>query len=102
MIIPVAAERDALGYWTHPSLVRSGCETTAHLTHWLKTHRLACFVMLMCDEDPEAYLAELARGQETPCARDWHVMPPDNDGWFIGSIHASQNGTVCYWLRQIA
>lgn len=50
MIIPVAAERDALGYWTHPSLVRSGCETTAHLTHWLKTHRLACFVMLMCDE----------------------------------------------------
>ena len=65
MIIPVAAERDALGYWTHPSLVRSGCETTAHLTHWLKTHRLACFVMLMCDEDPEAYLAELARGQET-------------------------------------
>lgn len=39
--------------------------------------------LLMCDEDPEAYLAELKRSHDNPCARDWHVMPPDDDGWFI-------------------
>lgn len=37
----------------------------------------------------------------SPLEPGWHLMPPDDDGWFIGSIQASQNGPVCYCLRQI-
>ncbi|ENV3460329.1 hypothetical protein ACMT9R_004350 [Salmonella enterica] len=29
MIVPVDADRDEHGYWTHPALTRSGCEIPA-------------------------------------------------------------------------
>ncbi len=31
MIIAAEVKRDEQGYWTHPALVRSGCETSAEL-----------------------------------------------------------------------
>ncbi|HIG8061424.1 TPA: hypothetical protein ACYF56_005703, partial [Klebsiella pneumoniae] len=50
MIIAAEVKRDEQGYWTHPALVRSGCETSAELSYWLRTHKLQCFVMTMRDE----------------------------------------------------
>ncbi|HBR4718517.1 TPA: hypothetical protein L9W43_004804 [Klebsiella pneumoniae] len=32
MIIAAEVKRDEQGYWTHPALVRSGCETSAELS----------------------------------------------------------------------
>lgn len=29
-------------------------------------------------------------------ARDWMPEPPDDDGWFLGSVH-----DTCYWFRHI-
>lgn len=26
--------------------------------------------------------------------------PPDDDGWFLGSVHDTGDGPVCYWFRQ--
>ncbi len=40
MIIAAEVKRDEQGYWTHPALVRSGCETSAELSYWLRTHKL--------------------------------------------------------------
>ena len=40
MIIAAEVKRDEQGYWTHPALVRSGCETSAELSPgcpWLDT-----------------------------------------------------------------
>ena len=54
MIIAAEVKRDEQGYWTHPALARSGCETSAELSYWLRTHKLQCFVMTMRDEAPEA------------------------------------------------
>ncbi|UIN02621.1 hypothetical protein [Yersinia ruckeri] len=100
MIIPVEVERDDMGYWTHPSLARSGCETAAELGHWLRLHRLTCFVMTMRDEDTEAFAAGFT--DEAPDARGWKLTPPPGKGGFLGSVHDTDNGPVCYWLRQIA
>ena len=25
--------------------------------------------------------------------------PPDDDGWFLGSVHDTGDGPVCYWFR---
>lgn len=36
MIVPVGINRDEHGYWTHPALTRSGCETPAELRYWLR------------------------------------------------------------------
>lgn len=37
MIVPVDADRDEHGYWTHPALAHSGCETPTELRYWLRT-----------------------------------------------------------------
>lgn len=50
MIVPVDAERDERGYWTHPALFGSGCESAADFHYWLRTQGLQCFVMTMWDE----------------------------------------------------
>lgn len=84
MIVPVDAERDEHGYWTHPALIRSGCETPAELGYWLRSHGLQCFVMTMRDE---AFAAGFT--DETP----------DDDGWFLGSVHDTSYGPACYWFR---
>ena len=86
MIIAAEVKRDEQGDWTHPALARSGCETPAEFRYWLKTHGLLCFVMTMRDEAPEA--------------RGWIPELPDEDGWFLGSVHATCDGPVCYWFRQ--
>ncbi|MGM1324752.1 hypothetical protein ACS0TW_01565, partial [Klebsiella michiganensis] len=78
MIVATDVKRDEQGYWTHPALARSGCETPAEFRYWLKTHGLQCFVMIMRDEAPEVYAAGLT--DEAPDARDWIPEPPDEDG----------------------
>ncbi|MDU2544408.1 MAG: hypothetical protein E7D33_28740, partial [Klebsiella sp.] len=50
MIVPVEVDRDARGYWTHPALIRSCCQTTPQLMWWLRVQKLECFVMSMRDE----------------------------------------------------
>lgn len=97
MIIAAEVKRDEQGYWTHPALVRSGCETSAELSYWLRTHKLQCFVMTMRDEAPEAFAAGFT--DEAPDARGWIPEPPDDDGWFLGSVHDTGDGPVCYWFR---
>ncbi len=81
MIIVAEVKRDEQGYWTHPALVRSGCETSAELVTGLRTHKLQCFVMTMRDEAPEAFAAGFT--DEAPDARGWIPEPPDDDGWFL-------------------
>ncbi|MFJ5378165.1 hypothetical protein ACIPSX_12545 [Pectobacterium sp. CHL-2024] len=33
---------------------------------------------------------------------DWNPTPPAGDGWFVGSIHDTEDGPVCIWLRENA
>jgi len=97
MIIAAEVKRDEQGYWTHPALARSGCETSAELSYWLRTNKLQCFVMTMRDEAPEAFAAGFT--DEAPDARGWIPEPPDDDSWFLGSVHDTGEGPVCYWFR---
>ncbi len=29
----------------------------------------------------------------------WEPERPEGDGWFIGSIHDTEDGPVCVWMR---
>lgn len=31
----------------------------------------------------------------------WEPETPDGEGWFVGSIHDSEDGAVCIWLRAV-
>ncbi|HFY7617999.1 hypothetical protein GW742_23790 [Citrobacter freundii] len=97
MIVPVDVNRDEHGYWTHPALTRSGCETPAELRYWLITHGLECFVMTMRDEATDAYCAAWDDGP--PDASTWDLTSPPGEGWFLGSVHDTGDGPVCYWFR---
>lgn len=98
MIIAAEVKRDEQGYRTHPALARSGCETPAKLSYWLRTRGLQCFVMTMRDEAPEAFAAGFT--DEAPDARGGIPEPPDENGWFLGSVHDTGDGPVCYWFCQ--
>lgn len=82
MIVPVEVCRDERGYWTHPALIRSCCETTPQLMWWLRVQKLTCFVMTMRDEAPEAFCAAWNDGP--PDASTWELIPPPGEGWFWG------------------
>ncbi|EFQ6726001.1 hypothetical protein HZ480_004896, partial [Salmonella enterica] len=31
----------------------------------------------------------------------WQPDPPAGNGWFVGSIHDTEDGAVCIWLRNV-
>lgn len=71
--------------------------SAVEFSYWLRTHGLQCFVMTMRDEAPEVFAAGFT--DEAPDARGWIPEPPDDDGWFLGSVHDTDDGPVCYWFR---
>ncbi|EBI1062083.1 hypothetical protein FTY95_19610 [Salmonella enterica] len=99
MIVPVEVSRDEHGYWTHPALIRSCCQTIPLLKWWLRVQNLECFVMTMRDDATEAFCA--ARNDGLPDPSKWELVPPPGEGWFLGSVHKSKDGPACYWFRTI-
>ncbi|MDA5499862.1 hypothetical protein, partial [Yersinia aleksiciae] len=52
-----------------------------------------------CEENAEELQAAYDTGD---CNLNiWQPKPPAGDGWFMGSIHDTEDGPVCYWLRPI-
>jgi hypothetical protein len=100
MIIAAEVKRDEQGYWTHPALARSGCETSAELSYWLRTHKLQCFVMTMRDEAPEAFAAGFT--DEAPDARGWIPEPPMMMAgfWALSTIPATDPSATGFVIPQ--
>ncbi|MEG1247612.1 MAG: hypothetical protein RR184_01215 [Citrobacter sp.] len=97
MIVPVEPCRDEHGYWTHPALIRSCCQTSPQLMWWLRVQKLVCFVMTMRDEATDAFCAGWNNGP--PDASTWELVPPPGEDWFLGSVHPTDEGPACYWFR---
>ncbi|EQB0362494.1 hypothetical protein ACYAGF_003740 [Yersinia enterocolitica] len=52
-----------------------------------------------CEENAEELQAAYDAGD---CDLSmWQPTPPSGDGWFMASIHDTEDGPVCYWLRPI-
>ncbi len=101
MIIAAEVKRDEQGYWTHPVLARSGCETSAELSYWLRTHKLQCFVMTMRDEAPEAFAPGFT--DEAPDARGWIPEPRMMmmaGSWALSTIPATDPSATGFGIPQ--
>jgi hypothetical protein len=100
MIIAAEVKRDEQGYWTHPALVRSGCETSAELSYWLRTHKLQCFVMTMRDEAPEAFAAGFTDEARMPVAgyRSHRMMMAGF--WDLSTIPATDPSATGFVIPQ--
>lgn len=99
-IRPVTITRDRFGFWTHPHYFQpAGDEATpAEFGNWLHQHRLSCTTCSMADD--ASPVMNLAWEHGFTCISEWEPSPPSGSGWFIGSIHDTEDGPVCVWLRE--
>ncbi|MCS2154734.1 hypothetical protein MUU49_19465 [Scandinavium goeteborgense] len=87
--------------WTHPAYA-AFCNDREYVpTHefndWLKANGLhSQSVWLDIDDDSVAALEYEVLGS----FGFWEPEMPEGDGWFVGSIHDTDDGPVCVWLRQ--
>lgn len=94
---PKPVVRDKNGYWTHPE-----CATFfkiadfSEFKKWLNENMLQSNVCMLQDYDHPANDRYQAGN---PNISDWNPPMPAGDSWFIGSIHDTEDGPVCIWLR---
>lgn len=100
----IEAERDENGFWTHPEYFEpaNGNEYSApgEFDAWLEQHNLMYHALaLECDEQADEVAEKYGNGQLDGDISEWKPTRPDGDGWFIGSIHDTEDGPYCIWLR---
>ncbi|WP_175616673.1 hypothetical protein [Escherichia coli] len=89
-------ERDAYGCWTHPEYEKfcDGREyiSTEEFNAWMKVNNLQWTIRAMDEDDfnPDA---------DGPDISAWEPERPEGEGGFIGSVHDTEDGPVCIWLR---
>lgn len=98
-ILAIPVERDQYGYWTHPDYDAfcDGRESISSIEFdvWLKKHGLEWKVIYRDEDDIDPSVDGYDISARQP-------ESPDGDGWFVGSIHDTEDGAVCIWLRQEA
>lgn len=103
LITAVEPQRDENGYWTHPDyfVPANGMEFGApgEFEAWKDANRVTGALQWMENhataEQIEAY------GSGDGDISQWNPTPPPGDGWFIASIHDTEDGPVCYWLQPV-
>lgn len=102
LITAVEPQRDQHGYWTHPDyfVPANGMEYGApgEFEEWLEANGLIGHLQWM-ESDASADQIDAYESGDGDISQ-WKPTPPTGDGWFIGSIHDTEDGPVCYWLRQ--
>lgn len=95
-IVPLPVERDQYGYWTHPAYDEF-CNGREHIPSdefnaWMDAKGLAWTVDYRDEEDidPAVDGYDISK---------WQPEAPAGKGWFVGSIHDTEDGAVCIWLR---
>lgn len=103
-ITAAPVERDNCGFWTHPDYFEpaNGNEfgVEGEFDAWKALNRVVGRLKWMeCEDNAEELQAAYDAGN---CDLSmWQPNPPAGDGWFLASIHDSEDGPVCYWLRPI-
>lgn len=95
-ITALPVERNQYGYWTHP-VYEEFCDGREYISNedfnvWMKDNGLEWKVDYRDEEalDPEVDGYDLST---------WQPEAPAGEGWFVGSIHDTDDGAVCIWLR---
>lgn len=103
-ITAAPVERDANGFWTHPDFFEpaNGNEfgVEGEFDAWKALNRVTGKLEWMeCEENAE----ELQPAYDAAdCNLNmWQPVPPAGEGWFLASIHDTEDGPFCYWLRPI-
>lgn len=102
LIQPVPVQRDEHGYWTHPDYPKWDEETSVQtIKEWYEEQGLEHAVVLFEDDAPEDLTDAWEATGEDDCTK-WEPTVPKGDGWFALSIHDTERGPVCIWVRREA
>ncbi|MFJ2362521.1 hypothetical protein ACIPIN_02175 [Pseudomonas sp. NPDC087697] len=101
MIEPKEVTRDNCGNWTHPDLpVWGEGESGETINAWFAAQGMERKpIMLEGDLSADDYDKWAAKGDYD--AEGWEPTKPDGEGWFILSIHDTDDGPVCWWARKV-
>jgi len=101
-IQPVPVERDAYGFWAHPNFPEwDECTLPETIKGWFEGQGIERTVVLFEDDAPEDLTDAWEATGEADCAK-WEPTAPKGDGWFVLSIHDTESGPVCIWVRREA
>ncbi|WP_447868864.1 hypothetical protein, partial [Rahnella aceris] len=105
LIQPVTPERNAdnLGYWTHPDFFEpaNGNEYPApgEFEAWAKAQGVEVYTLSL-DADPAADDIQAAYEVGEADVSAWNPTPPIGEGWFLASIHDTEDGPYSVWFRR--
>jgi hypothetical protein len=105
-IKPLEVQRDEDGYWTHPDyfVPANGNEygVPGEFSTWLRQHNLESFTLSLESDDAASEVAEKYFDGGFGCdISSWQPSKPEGNGWFVGSIHDTEDGPYCIWLRPV-
>lgn len=95
---PVEPARDRDGYYTHPDYPFTEEMDEPDFDYWAKLNHIESAVRYM-NNDPEAEEVNERYATGDTDILAWEPQQPEGDGWFVGSIHETEDGPVCVWLR---
>ncbi|HCD2818435.1 TPA: hypothetical protein NBL60_003297 [Enterobacter hormaechei] len=98
---PVTVTRDRNGFWTHPHYFTPASDEAgqSEFGDWMRLHNLTCATRWMENDAPPQVIGAWENGISN--ISDWQPSAPAGEGWFIGSIHDTDDGPVCVWLREV-
>ncbi|WP_260436646.1 hypothetical protein [Pseudomonas aeruginosa] len=98
MIQAHLVERDQFGFWTHPNYpdLADNC-SSSEAQETLRRLGLELQTVFMESDAPRLY--DSARSDQR--YSEWIPTRPEGSGWFVLSIHDTDNGPVCQYVRPL-
>lgn len=98
MIQAHLVERDQFGFWTHPNYpdLADNC-SSSEAQETLRRLGLELQNVFMESDAPRLY--DSARSDQR--YSEWIPTRPEGSGWFVLSIHDTDNGPVCQYVRPL-
>lgn len=97
LIQALPVERDNMGFWTHPAWPQDG-EENAVPKSWFTEQGLEIYLVDMEADGPEDLMEKWVDEGLCDCTA-WTPSTPAGDGWFVFSIHDTEDGPLCVWVR---
>ncbi|WP_447733445.1 hypothetical protein [Pseudomonas shirazensis] len=96
MIQPAPVVRDEHGFWTHPAWPSTDDELIPY--SWFDDRGLDINQVDFEYDASETLQAALYQDGTADCTT-WNPSQPAGDGWFTFSIHDTEDGPICVWVR---
>jgi hypothetical protein len=97
LIQPMPVERDEIGLWTHPAWPKDGDEDAIPKS-WFADQGLEAFLVELESDGPEEIVGQWFEQGLCDCTA-WTPSMPPGTGWFVFSIHDTEDGPICVWVR---